>query len=502
MSFPLFGETLDFTQPDGTPFRVRAWGDQSHARFETLDRFEVVRDAATGFYCYATTTPEQDELRPTLLQVGIDPAPLATGMAVGPLIQATDVTLHANTTPLPRPRWRERLEERRLSEQLHILSSGVTPAPPSRHTTGDFLGLCLLIDFSDSPATIPWEEVDAYCNRPGYRGFGNNGSVYDYFLDNSGGRLRYRTLVTPYYRASRPKSYYTDPARPYTERARDLIKEALAYHLNHGFSFGSLSVDAAQRVFATNALYAGEVKNNWSEGLWPHASRLAAPYPLTPGIMADDYQISAMGGSLSLGTYCHENGHMLCDFPDLYQYSNQSLGIGKFCLMCGGGNADPKNPVKVSGYLKYRAGWGNETVLDTGMQISTLPDDGRLFVHARGNGEYFIIENRQKTGRDSALPGSGLAVWHIDELGSNSEPQTAPPGHRHHECVLIQADGQGQLDSGSNDGDAGDLYETVQGTALSAETRPSSQWWDERPSGLEIRDIAVNGTTIAFSVKL
>jgi hypothetical protein len=49
--------------------------------------------------------------------------------------------------------------------------------------------------------------VDDFCNKPGYTGFGNNGSVYDYFLEISGGRLRYKNLVTPYYTAQHPRSY-------------------------------------------------------------------------------------------------------------------------------------------------------------------------------------------------------------------------------------------------------------------------------------------------------
>lgn len=39
--------------------------------------------------------------------------------------------------------------------------------------------------------------------------------------------------------------------------------------------------------------------------------------------------------------------------------------------------------------------------------------------------EYFLIENRFRSGRDSALPASGLAVWHIDESGNNQKAGTA-----------------------------------------------------------------------------
>jgi hypothetical protein len=38
MSTPFSGKEFTFTQPDGTPLKVRGWGDQRHAVFETLTR--------------------------------------------------------------------------------------------------------------------------------------------------------------------------------------------------------------------------------------------------------------------------------------------------------------------------------------------------------------------------------------------------------------------------------------------------------------------------------
>ena len=35
-----------------------------------------------------------------------------------------------------------------------------------------------------------------------------------------------------------------------------------------------------------------------------------------------------------------------------------------------------------------------------------------------GTGEYFLVENRQLTGWDAALPGCGILIWHIDETRS------------------------------------------------------------------------------------
>src|SRR5260221_11074677 len=43
-----------------------------------------------------------------------------------------------------------------------------------------------------------------------------------------------------------------------------------------------------------------------------------------------------MGAEVTLGTFCRENGHMLCDYPDLYAYGHESSGVGIYCLMCAG----------------------------------------------------------------------------------------------------------------------------------------------------------------------
>ena len=89
---------------------------------------------------------------------------------------------------------------------------------------------------------MPQAEVDNYLNQQGYTGFGNNGSIRDYFSDISGGQLIYTNHTTAYYRALHPKTYYTDPAIGYTIRAQELIVEALQALDARGFDFSTLSV--------------------------------------------------------------------------------------------------------------------------------------------------------------------------------------------------------------------------------------------------------------------
>lgn len=474
MPTPFVGHLFTFTQPDGTALQVKGWGNQYHAVFEALNGDTLVNNPATGFM----------ERAPGVHTAG--------GAARAPAAQS------------PLVRGGARWETRRNKVALRGLTAAGAPAlaPPQRQTVGDFLGLCLLIQFPDVPGTITQAQVADFCNQAGYQGFGNNGSVYDYFLDQSGGKLRYRNLVTPYYTARHERAYYTSSEVAQPVRARELVEEALAHWRAHGLDFSALSVDEDGYVYATNVLFAGARVNRWGEGLWPHSHYLAAPSALPSSGNAYDYQVTEIGAGLSLGTFCHENGHMICDFPDLYDYGNQSAGVGAFCLMCTGANADEKNPTAVNAYLKNRAGWAASlTVLQSGLKASAEAHKNAFFIHRKNAAEYFIIENRQQLGRDLALPANGLAVWHIDELGDNqNEHMTAA---LHYECALMQADGRNDLEHDFRaQGDAGDLFRAGGNDHFGDATAPHSRWWDGTPSGLDVSAIGASAAAMRFDCTL
>ncbi len=163
------------------------------------------------------------------------------------------------------------------------------------------MGLCLLVQFPDVPGTITQAQVEDFCNQSGYAGFGNSGSVRDYFEGVSDGRLHYTNRVTAYYTTAHPRDYYTDPNVTYGARAQELIGEALASLRAGGFDFSVLSSDGGGFVYALNVFYAGAGVNNWSEGLWPHASALAAKFAGSPTKTFSDYQITDMGTDCRCG---------------------------------------------------------------------------------------------------------------------------------------------------------------------------------------------------------
>jgi M6 family metalloprotease-like protein len=111
---------------------------------------------------------------------------------------------------------------------------------------------------------------------------------------------------------SKPRQFYVDNL---------LVQEAVDLAVANGLNlkqFDSLNqgiVDALNVLYAGQTLYLGE--------LWPHNYNIDLQYA---GIRTDLYLLTSMGrtaSELSIGTFCHENGHLLCRFPDMYDYGNR-----------------------------------------------------------------------------------------------------------------------------------------------------------------------------------
>jgi M6 family metalloprotease-like protein len=495
---PYEGELFTVANPDGTEIQLRGWGNQFGAVFETLDGYTVVKDPESGYFNYADLSADRSDLVSTGVTVGAaDPQTL--GVPSHARIRRSAAKARAIQTRAaegPPPRWEVRRALRRAAHAQADRAVGPEGAPPPGPTVGTYVGLCILIDFPDVAATISQSEVDNYCNQIGYSGFGNNGSVRDYFFEVSGQKLTYTNEVTNYYRAQHNRSYYTDPAIPYGTRAKELIREALDSLVADGFDFNPLSNDSGGYIYALNIFYAGPTVNAWSEGLWPHSWNLGTPYNIGTKKFFD-YQFTSMGAELTLGTFCHENGHMICDFPDLYDYGYESRGAGRFCLMAS--SANKKNPIHVGAYLKNAAGWADSvTPISPGTTVSVVADQNDFHLHEKNSTEYFIIENRQQTGRDAGIPDAGLAIWHIDETASNNNEQMTAA--MHYECALEQADGDFDLENGANSGDGADLFAAPAAADFDQSSTPNSNWWDGSSSGLDISSVSAPGPTMTFNV--
>ena len=211
-----FAGYFQFTQPDGARIFLWGEGDEFHAVFETITGYTVVFDPQRRAYFYAERAVDGK----SLISTGV----LAHASAPPALLQHVRMDADAaNAAARVRQlqwdaetglskRWAQ-LKARTLGTPLAPDQVGALPAPPETTTIGAKSGLTLLIDFSDDPATIGQSEIESFLNGDSYTGFGNNGSVKEYFSDVSASRLTYTNVVTIYVRMTQPKSYYNDTSK-------------------------------------------------------------------------------------------------------------------------------------------------------------------------------------------------------------------------------------------------------------------------------------------------
>jgi len=511
---PHNGEVFKLLQPDGSEVQVRVYGDEFYQRVESLDGFTLVKDPVSGWINYAELSDDGSEFIPTGMTYSHFQTDDFSGFNMAaPMILRKKLRLKKNIILKKVEQTKKELlgdfslktapQRASMAAALQPASIEAAPRTLNGHVlTGQVKGLTLLIDFSDDESTISKESVENYVNLNGYNEYGNNGSIRDYFQDVSGGLLDYTNHVTAYYRAQNPKSYYVDESVSYGRRAQELIAEALNYLEDEaGFDFSTLSTDENGRIRAINAFYAGNTRNGWSKGLWPHKWNFYHESFSADGVDAYTYQITNIGSRLTLGTFAHENGHMLFGWPDLYDYGYESRGIGRYGLMASSGST---NPVPPNPYFRSVAGW--EEIVDItdaekGIVYNHQANSNKTYKYANPNNpkEFFLIESRMKNNRNRYIPDEGLIVWHIDERGSNNNEQMTCS--QHYKVSVEQADGRFRLENRLGSGGGGDLFHAGYKDVFSGSTSPNSDWWCDGPSSLEIENISEVSENMTFTLK-
>ena len=234
--------------------------------------------------------------------------------------------------------------------------------------------------------------------------------------------------------------------------------------------------------------------------IWSHKWTLPTPFE-NDGVKVYAYSTEPENGKI--GVFAHEFGHVL-GLPDLYDTSYQSTGVGEWCLMGGGSwGGNGSKPTRLSCWCLARLGWMTPKVVKppSSLSLATLESDDkacyRLWTGGKTETKYFLIENRQQTGRDTELPGHGLAIWLIDNAQSGNTNPLA------YQVRLIQADGLRGLESNANDGDPGDLFPGAANvTSLTDKTKPSTREFDGTSTGVALTRISEGVKTGVVKLKV
>lgn len=320
---------------------------------------------------------------------------------------------------------------RQYVEVFHRLKSQQSQNTPLFE--GTFRIAVVLMAFTDQAFTYTREDFDALFNQTGYSTYGNNGSVRDYFRASSNGLLNLEATVLGPYTAAHDMAYYGAHSQNGDNdvNARGLIIEAV--------DFAAADVDMRQfdnsgrgLVDAFYVIYAGfaESSGGGPNTIWPHRWALYPPKE-ADGVQVVDYGCSserqgtpAQPTNPTIGTICHEFSHVLT-LPDFYDtdYGNsggQAPHPGAWDLMAGGNyNNGGKCPPLWSAWERESVGWMRYDNIETLNDVTLFPIHSHnqgIKIPVQGNpNEYFLLENRQKSGFDAYLPSQGMLIIHVNE---------------------------------------------------------------------------------------
>ena len=489
-------------QPDGTSFDARLWGDEFVNGFETAAGYTVVADAQ-GRWSYAAADGA-GSLR-------------ATGVAPG-----------GNGVPPRslglRPHLRDAGEIRRAAQLREAAQAEHSGAELT--SLGSAPTLVVLVRFADqSDHSTPAQWSD--------RLFGPTASVADYYDEVSRGGL----AVVPAAESSGTVDDgvvgWIDLADDHPDtggrvgsiEARELTVAALtaadpfvdfsAY--DTAAPLGTLTPDELHVVIIPAG---GEAADGCeAPTIWAHRGSLTdseptAVPPVLDGVVTGDgevdggYTMSSELGCDASGTYpqsigilAHELGHDL-GFVDLYDIDGSSSGVSGWSLMGQHrgqlpGEPSGTHPPHLDPFHRSFAGWlaptpitspqpvALEPVETTGSVVQLGDNPGGVdigFLHRDAAvGEYFLVENRQPTGYDAALPGCGLLIWHVDESAfSNSDESRR--------LVDVEEAGEAANPDGAYADDSDPWPGSTSATLFDTTSTPDSRSNDGRPTGVSVTD--------------
>jgi len=531
--YPADGLVTEWVQPGGEVLGLRMYGDEFYARTTNADGYTVIFSAVDNAYYYADSAATGMPL----ISSGVKahkppPAGLARQLKEPPeVVSAVNKANVQKFAPDRAAKWNQ--QKTAVKQKRARAAAQLDPAARETSTlgsqesrsiviSGNRVGLMLLVQFPDDPATpgldavnFPTTQVkmNRYSNEVGYTDDGNTGSIREYFSDQSLGNLNFTQVVPEIITLPHPRNYYNFANYPtntvflnFGIAGRRLMADAIAILQSNGFDFSTLSVDSSNAVYATSLMFAGNLSGVWSQGLWPHAWLLSSPLNVgtssNPRYIRSYQATNVPNAAPVIGTMCHELGHLVLNYPDFYDTDSSdgaSQGVGEHSLM-GSGNFlnGGRTPAPIDLYLKDFSGWA--TITDLPLDVATersLAADGygyRIRKPASST-EYFLIENRSNDDRwANSSPAKGIVVWHVDEAVTTDNKRQQMTAFQHYELSLEQADGLFDLERNRNRGDNKDLFDSFK--IFNSSTMPGSRWWSDAASNVRMQVLNPPGTPL------
>lgn len=382
--------------------------------------------------------------------------------------------------------------------------------------------LCILVQFSDKPSTGAAEYFDTLMF------FNRFGTARNYYKEVSYNKFDLVTVNLPsslgWQTAPQTYAYYCNGANglgSYPQNSQKLVED-LVDLIDPLVNFSSYDNDGDGYVdglvivhTGSGAELTGSDNDIWSHQ-WAISPRLKDGKFISTYSIEPEYWYSARPGDMTVGVFVHELGHALFGLPDLYDTDYSSKGIGDWSLMASGswGGYLGSCPTHFDAFCRILCGFAsavNVVSNRTGQAIPSVESDSanaifRLWTNGIVGNDYFLIENRRRTGYDAYLPAQGLLIWHVDNGVATDNDREWYPGHTglgHFRVALEQADGFYDLERNIDYGDGGDPFPGTSGlTSFSNLTAPSTKDYNGSNTLVSVTNISAASSTMTADLSV
>lgn len=301
-------------------------------------------------------------------------------------------------------------------------------------------GAVILVSYPDKAFSQSNKDMTEWAMGEKYTYNGATGSIHRYFYDQSWGQYDMQIDVYGPVTVSKEASYYGSNDYSGNDKYPDeLVKEACQLaHSECGADFSQYDSNNDGDVDWVVILYAGkgEADGGSKETIWPHQYDLSytgMSFKLD-GKWVDHYcclnEIDGSSGKrCGIGTFCHEFSHVM-GLPDFYATTEGSTHrtLGSWDIMdYGPYNNDGNTPPSYSAYERWFMGWIEPTLLNTAatVTLANLNHEGGRACYITETGKaisdillpspstFYMLENRQKSGWDQYIKGSGLMITKV-----------------------------------------------------------------------------------------
>ena len=498
---PAYPYPVEYQLPDGTNITITLKGDENVNWATSEDGYTLLRNS-DGYFEYAILDDSKSlilsGIRANNVDVrSLDETSFLSGIKKDLRYSSEQISYLFQINNMRKSVFRNNDDNNRTSERVF---TGVKSFP------------VILVGFQGKPFTKTQSEFEALLNQPNYTGNGMNGSLFDYFSDASYNNLLFTCDIYGPYTLAGPITDYDDECGG---DPREMAKEAIQFAFADGCNFALYDYDNDGYVDGTHIIFAGYGQEGGlppCQAIWSHASGFSPLY--LNGKYVYRYSCSpelrgTTGSNITyIGVIAHELGHIF-GLPDLYDTDyagsgGQSVDMGSWCLMAyGSWGDDGRTPSLPMAWCRNDLGWINCITLASTPDNITLPNPQNEGITYRINttttNEYFLLENRQKIGRDASVPGSGMLIYHVDEnySGWNDNSINCDPSHR---GLYVKQAGCGTFSDCSFNRDR-DPYPYGSNNSFTDATVPDSKSWAGANTNSPITTIISNPTnrTITFA---